>query len=256
MIETPLDRAMAAMSSGAEDDAARMAFYSRLIDAELFLLLQSEPVDGAIEPQVFDLSDGRFVLVFDTEERLAAFAGGIQPYVAITGRTLAKMLVKQGLGFGLNVDVAPSTFFVPADGVSWLAGTVFEEPDAREARVIEVFSPHNVTEAFLVALDAKLGVAEGLARFAYLVDAKYEDGSEGRLLGFVDALDGVQHALAKSVNEALVFSGEEGGLDVAFFSGADSVVAHLASCGIRLDLPAVQEAPAKGQDKDRPPRLR
>ena len=33
----------------------------------------AEAADGAIEPQVYDLSDGRFVLAFDRDERMAAF---------------------------------------------------------------------------------------------------------------------------------------------------------------------------------------
>ena len=38
--ETPLDAAHAAMEAAPEDDAARLRFYERLADSELFLLLR------------------------------------------------------------------------------------------------------------------------------------------------------------------------------------------------------------------------
>ena len=42
MTETPLDRAHDAMQAEPGDDAARLRFYERLADAELFLLLDAE----------------------------------------------------------------------------------------------------------------------------------------------------------------------------------------------------------------------
>ena len=42
-VETPLDRAHAKMQSASDQDAARLGFYERLADAELFLLLTQPP---------------------------------------------------------------------------------------------------------------------------------------------------------------------------------------------------------------------
>ncbi len=72
---TILDTAFAAMTAAPEDAALRLRFYERLADAELMLLLE-RPADGdRIAPRTFPLEDGPVVLAFDTEERLAAFAG-------------------------------------------------------------------------------------------------------------------------------------------------------------------------------------
>ena len=59
--ETPIDRAHAAMQARPEEDGARLAFYERLADAELFLMLQAEADDGAdtVTPELFEVGDAR-----------------------------------------------------------------------------------------------------------------------------------------------------------------------------------------------------
>ncbi|MEM6728737.1 MAG: SseB family protein, partial [Pseudomonadota bacterium] len=115
--ETPLDIAHAAMeASGA--DADRLRFYERVADAELFLMVEAEPDGNVAAPQLFDLDEGRFALAFDRAERLAAFVGGPAPYVAMSGRALVKLLVEEGLGLGLNLEVAPSAILLAPDALA------------------------------------------------------------------------------------------------------------------------------------------
>ena len=121
---TALDRAHAAMTAAPEDDGARLRFYERLADSELFMMLTKEVEDGNISPEMFDLADGTFVLLFDREERLAQFADRAVPYAALSGRVVAQMLAGQGIGLGLNLEVAPSSILIPAEAVSWLHQTL------------------------------------------------------------------------------------------------------------------------------------
>ena len=60
MTETALDRAHATMD---DSDAKRLAFFERVADSELFLLLQSEAEGDQLTPEVFDLGDAQYVLV-------------------------------------------------------------------------------------------------------------------------------------------------------------------------------------------------
>ena len=156
-METDLDRMHAAMDVAPEDDTARLAFFDRLADAELFLLLTAEPSGDAIEPALFDLESGRIAVAFDREDRLSAFAEGPAPYAALPGRVVAQMLASQGLGLGLNLGVAPSAFLLPAEGLAWLAGTLRHAPDLEDAGHPTSYStPSGVPEPLLRALDAKL----------------------------------------------------------------------------------------------------
>jgi hypothetical protein len=75
MTETQLDIAHARMEASPGDDALRLAFYNRLAEAELFLLLSKEATGDTVDPEVFDTGEGRFVLTFDRETRLTDFTG-------------------------------------------------------------------------------------------------------------------------------------------------------------------------------------
>ena len=54
MSETVIDRAFAAMQAAPEDEAAHLAFYERVADAELYLLLEKEAAADVIEPKVIE----------------------------------------------------------------------------------------------------------------------------------------------------------------------------------------------------------
>ena len=262
MAETPIDAAHAAMQAAPEDGAARLRFYERVADAELYLLLTEEAQDENISPELFELEAGRFVLAFDREERLAQFTGRPAPYAALSGRVLAQMLAGQGIGLGLNLEVAPSAILVPSEAVEWLHATLGHAPEETEARFAEFTAPGGLPEALIEALDAKLATAAGLAQAAYLVGTVDAAGGRGHLLGFIGAVEAAQGALAKAAGEALTFSGiEAGAMDVGFFAGDEAVTAKLAAVGLRFDLPQPQMperiAPAApGSDPDKPPILR
>ena len=256
---TPLDLAYAAMAA---DENQRLRFYERLADGEMFLLLEEEPAGEDLKPRVFPLEDGPVVLCFDLEERLAEFAGGVQPYAALPGRVIAQQLAGQGIGLGINLGVAPSGMVLPAEAVDWLAGMLEAAPEEVEA-VPESFSaPKGLPDALVAGLDAKLAKAGGLAGAALLAGVTYRGGRRGHMLAFVDAVEGAEAALARAAGEALAFSGVEAGeMDVAFLRTGDAAAAAMARVALRFDLPAsVRAAPegpaAPGSDPARPPRLR
>jgi hypothetical protein len=252
------------MEAAPGDDAARLAFYHRLADAELFLLLVREPPGAVIEPALFELEAGRVALAFDSEERLAAFASGPAPYAALPGRVVAGMLTEQGIGLGLNLGVAPSAFLLPAEGVGWLAGALGHAPEVAASRPLAYGSPGDVPEALLRALDAKLARLGGLAMSAHLVAVTYAGGGAGHLLAIEGARAGAEAALAKAVSEVLVFSGvEDGALDVTFLAPGDPALAPIRRQARSFDLPEPEPGTAQvvspaapGMDPARPPKLR
>jgi hypothetical protein len=261
-LETPLDRAHAAMQAAPDADTVRLRFYDRLVEAELFLMLAREAEGDKAEPELFDVGDARFVLVFDTEDRLSGFAGRAVPYVALSGRSIVAMLAGQEIGIALNPEVAPSSILLPPEAVDWLAETTAQGPSEAEARPEELRAPAAVPDGLLEAIDAKLRTATGLARRGYLAEVLYDTGVRGHLIGFTGAVPGAEPALARAIQEALVFSGlEAAALDVVFLRDSDPVTAQLARVGLRFDLPEPEMLPeversAPGSDPMRPPILR
>jgi hypothetical protein len=80
--ETPLDAAFLAMEADPEAEAPRLRFHEALLGAELFVLLEEE-AEERLKPRLFDLEEGRFVLAFDTDARLAAFLDEPAAYAAL-----------------------------------------------------------------------------------------------------------------------------------------------------------------------------
>lgn len=216
--ETPLDTSHAAMEAAPQDDAARLRFYERLADSELFLMLEKEAEGDTISPALFETPDGTFALVFDREDRLAEFAGQIVPYAALSGRMVVQMLAGQNIGLGVNLDVAPSAILIPADAVTWLQQTLGQAPAEVDAEIESVTAPRGLPEVLISSLDTKLATAVGLARSAYLVGLTYQGGGQGHMLGFVDAVEGAEPALAKAVGEALTFWASRPGRSTWAFS--------------------------------------
>jgi len=260
--DTPLDLAHAAMEAAPQDDAARLRFYERLADGELFLLLDEEPQDENLSPRVFPLEDGPVVLAFDSEDRLAEFAGGIAPYAALPGRVIAQTLAGQGVGLGLNLGVAPSAMVLPPDALEWLAATLGSGPEQVTARPDSFHPPRGLPERLIEGLDAKLARAGGLASAALLAGVTYQGGRRGHMLAFLDVATGAGAALARAAAEALTFSGVDAGeMDVAFLASSDPAAQAMARVALRFDLPQPIRAeplapPAPGSDPAKPPRLR
>ena len=262
-MNSELDRAYAAMLAGGDD--AGMAFYRALADAELFIVLEREGEGEVLTPRVFDLSDGRVLLVFDSEERLAGFAGEAVPYAALPGRVIAAQMLGQGLSLGLNLaSGAASEVVLPPEAVDWLMQMLDQPPaEVLQAQVAR-FEPPAVPQAVLAALGAVL--ASGVARAGWLAGAVYEGGQGAGRRGVMLALTGVTGAdearVARAVTEALAFSGLEASmLDLVFAAEGDGVLTRMAAVGLIFEAEAA--APeveivrlAPGSDPMRPPILR
>lgn len=252
MIETRLDTAFLAME---DSDAARLTFYERFADSELFLLLDETSVTPET-PLQFETSDGPMILVFDSEERLGAFAGGPAPYAALPGRAIARMLAEQGVGIAFNPDVAPSSMVIPPKAIAWLCTTLDSGPRHHEARPTLLQAPLAPPE-LIEALDRKLAAATGLGDRAWLAGATYADGTRALFLAVIAPRPGAESALARAVSEALTFSGvEDRTLDVGFFAADDPITEILGRVGLGFALPLPEAPPAPMRDPDTPPRLR
>jgi len=253
---THLDLVHKEMEAGGE--AERLRFYETLVAIELFLLLEAEAEADEVVPQAFAVEGQTFVLAFDTEDRLAVFAGTEAHYVGLSGRAVTEMLAEEGLGLGLSLEVGSSAMLLPPEGMVWLADMLAGAPQEVEAQPKEFHPPSGLPEALLTALDARLAAVEGLAESAYLVGVTYDTGAKGYLLGIIDPVPGAEAALAQAVSEALTFSElNAAALDVGFFQASDGAVMRMARVGLRFDLPKiVTEGPgAPGMDPEKPPRL-
>ncbi len=259
---TPLDHAHATMDADPENDAARLKFYERLADAELFMALEAEARENRIRPLIFEVEGGRFALVFDTEERLTDFTERPSPFAAMSGRSVVGMLVGQGIGLAVNPAVAPSAMLLPPEALSWLHDTLGAGPLEGQGTPTDVHPPTGVPESLIASIDAKLSTMAGMARAAYLAECIYKEGPRNHVIAFVDAQEAAKPAMAAAISEALTFSGlEAASLDILFLKASDAICASLARVGLRFDLPQIETPAARtvaapGMDPENPPKLR
>ncbi len=269
MSETKLDRAHDAMQTTPEDDAARVAFYGVLADAELFILLTDEPdTPSAINPEILDIEGDRFALVFDREERLGNFtkaqmeSDAPAPYAALPGRVIAGMLAGQNIGLGLNLGVAPSSILIPGAAMDWLMAALGETPSQAQSTVLAFLPPDAAALALLPALREKLATAGALKARAWLARARFADAGEGALLGLSGIPRESHDLLARAAQEALVFSGTNTELTTVFLDQGTRAEAELAAIGREIPLPAPATPtisappPPPGSDPDKPPILK
>jgi len=258
-MQTPLDKAHTLMEA---DEAQSLRFYERLADAELFLMLEEEASDDRARPLIFETSDGAVALVFDREDRLAEFVDTPTPFVAMSGRRIAKMLAGEGIGMGLNLGVAPSSMLMPPATVDWLDEILGAKSIVTEAIPEQLHPPKGLPETLISALDTKLANMSGVVASAYLVGVTYQGAQNGHMLAIIDVPIAAQAGVAEAISEALVFSGIEAGqLDVAFLDANAPHIVNFANVGLKFDIPdLVLPAPLKplvpGMDPQNPPKLR
>ncbi|WP_435311240.1 SseB family protein [Primorskyibacter sedentarius] len=259
---TRLDTAHDAMQAAPEDDTLRLRFFEELASTELFLLLTEEAREDSVSPEVFEISDNSFVLVFDREDRLAGFVGKPAPYAALPGRAIAGLLAGQNIGLGLNLETGPSSMLLPPEAVDWLAQTLAHAPQEAMATPRGFHAPTGVPGPLLSALEAKLTASAGLADAAFLAGVTYDDGRKTHLLAFSAARPGAEDALAGAINQALTFSGiEAGALDVVFLAPDDPALDRIRAVAHRFEIPqpsqpARRTPAAPGSDPAKPPILR
>lgn len=127
---TPLDQALEALRLDMNDAVAQSKFYDLFLNTTFCVpSLDPQELDGASAPgegQVLPLimeSDGNdYLMIFDTEERLKAWATDDVKWVGVPGYALA-LSTMPPLHLALNVGTDHAKQFVP-DEIAWLREVV------------------------------------------------------------------------------------------------------------------------------------
>ncbi len=271
---TALEKALAAVAERPDDEGAWRRLYARLVDAELYLLLEEPPDDDSISPRMVAADGDLVALAFDAEERISAFLDGAPAdFVAVAGAELAEMLSGAGgVGLGLNLDDPRLGLVLPAETLAWIAlqaRAVRAEP-VRHAGG-RVTAPPPLDEALEQLLADRLAELAGLADHALLAGvARDEEGPDAPgagdeaeepalLLAVVGLRRGAEAAVAEMLATAWALAAPEGpALELAFPAPGEPLAREAAAHGRRIPIPQRRRAApsAPGMDPERPPILR
>ena len=157
-----LNKAFREMSQDPENNDARLNYYGVLADTDLFLLLEQETSNEILEPKFIQLEGNNFALAFDSEENLSEFYGEAAAFAQITGRVLAKMLLEEKIGLGINLGVSEGELLLPWEIIEWFVNVLDETPNLIQTTP-KKFSPVKAfPEIMFKALQEKLKPAVGL----------------------------------------------------------------------------------------------
>ena len=257
-----LNKAFEEMAQNPENNDARLNYYGVLADANLVLLLEQEPSNEILEPKFIQLEGKNFALAFDSEESLSEFYGETAAFAQITGRVLAKMLLEENIGLGINLGVSEGELLLPYSVIEWFVSVLEETPDVVQNSPKKFLSANAFPEIMLKVLQEKLEPAVGLFDEIWICGVEYDEDEFSNLICLIGAQKPAEQAMIKSIKEVLSFSDINlGNTDVAQFNYDDEACSIIREIGIKLEFPQVPKlkSAAKGQKNKatlRPPRLR
>lgn len=257
-----LNKVFKEMSQNPENNDARLNYYGVLADTNLFLLLEQEPSNEILEPKFIQLEGKNFALAFDSEESLSEFYGEAAAFAQITGRVLAKMLLEEKIGLGINLGVSEGELLLPYEVVEWFVNVLDETPDLVQANPKKFLPANAFPEIMFQALQEKLEPAVGLFDEIWICAVEYNEDEISHLICLMGAQKSAQQAIVKSINEALFFTDINlGNIDVAHFNYDDEACSKIRAIGVKLEFPQVNKlksatGDAKNKTTLQPPKLR
>lgn len=112
---SPLDDVLQQFNDNPEE--AHQAFYEKVLNTELYVPLKealTEENPETVSPMILEADGKGYVMVFDSEERLNAWAGQEAPHVIYTGFQLVQQ-TPDTLYWALNVGSEQTKEFVPQE---------------------------------------------------------------------------------------------------------------------------------------------
>ena len=257
-----LNKAFLEMSQNPENNDARLNYYGVLADTNLFLLLEQEPRNEILEPKFIQLEGNSFALAFDSEENLSEFYGKAAEFAEVTGRVLAKMLLEEKIGLGINLGVSEGELLLPWEIIEWFVNVLDETPNLIQTTP-KKFSPVKAfPEIMFKALQEKLKPAVGLFDEIWMCAVEYNEDETSHLICLMGVQNSAQQAIVKSINEVLSFTDIDlGNIDVAHFNYHDEASSKIRTIGVKLEFPQMNELKsaagnAKNKVTSQPPKLR
>ena len=250
------------MSRNPENNDARLNYYGVLADTNLFLLLEQEPSNEILEPKFIQLEGKNFALAFDSEESLSEFYGEAAAFAEVTGRVLAKMLLEEKIGLGINLGVYEGELLLPWEIIEWFVNVLDEAPNLVQNTPKKFLRAEAFPEILVKALQEKLMPAVGLFDEIWICAVEYNEDETSHLICLMGVQNSAQQAIVKSINEVLSFTNIDlGNIDVAHFSYDDEVCTKIREIGIKLEFPKVNKVKNAARDVKnkaalQPPKLR
>ena len=256
-IQTRMDRAYQHMQSLPDNDTAGLRFYETFSDANLSVLINAD-----LSMQVFETSQGKIVLAFDTDDRMAEFVSEPTEFMKIPGRELVMRLLGTDTGVGLNLNVAPTSQILTPEILVWLSDLLSVDSTLLQDQAVGFTANCQSSSDDIAAISSRLENFAGRVSAAYMCGISYSDGVTADALIVVDCDPSVEADLFTAVIETQKFA-ENNATDLAikFITSSNPTLSEIRRIGQEIHIPkTIPSHPAQpkppGMDPDKPPILR
>lgn len=254
---TRLDVVYQRMQSSPESETAGLRFYEAFCDANLCVLINADT-----SMQVFETSQGKIVLAFDTDERVAEFISEATEFIKIAGRDLVMQLLASETGIGLNLNVAPTSQILSPDILTWLSEFLAESSSFSIDQVVAISPPDQWLDDHKTAISTQLEKYAGMIASAYFCSVTYSDNTVADAVFIVDCDPTTEAVLFTALVESQKFLDKNTAeIAIKFISPDNQEFPEICRVGEEIVISKLTvihtSAPtAPGMDPDKPPKLR
>ena len=226
---TPLDQAYIEATKNSKESV----FYNEFLNSTIFIPTINVPEedkhsraedDDTISPIIIESNGEKYLMLFDSKERLASWAQREVGFAALPGHAIVEMMGPD-FHWALNIGTEYTKTFVP-DEIEWLKGNLknIEEKSVSSGTQVLIGAPAKIPDGLIESLTKSLSSRNNEVKSAYLGQVYYVQDGEKPHLALVIETEIKDKSITEAISQDLAVStkgvlGEDEYIDILVNDG-------------------------------------
>jgi hypothetical protein len=226
---TPLDQAYIEATKNSKESV----FYNEFLNSTIFIPTINVPEedkhsraedDDTISPIIIESNGEKYLMLFDSKERLASWAQREVGFAALPGHAIVEMMGPD-FHWALNIGTEYTKTFVP-DEIEWLKGNLknIEEKSVSSGTQVLIGAPAKIPDGLIESLTKSLSSRNNEVKSAYLGQVYYVQDGEKPHLALVIETEIKDKSIIEAISQDLAVStkgvlGEDEYIDILVNDG-------------------------------------
>lgn len=226
---TPLDQAYIEATKNSKESV----FYNEFLNSTIFIPTINVPEedkhsraedDDTISPIIIESNGEKYLMLFDSKERLASLAQREVGFAALPGHAIVEMMGPD-FHWALNIGTEYTKTFVP-DEIEWLKGNLknIEEKSVSSGTQVLIGAPAKIPDGLIESITKSLSSRNNEVKSAYLGQVYYVQDGEKPHLALVIETEIKDKSIIEAISQDLAVStkgvlGEDEYIDILVNDG-------------------------------------
>ena len=226
---TPLDQAYVEATKNNKESV----FYNEFLSSTIFIPTINAPEedkhrragdDDTISPIIIESDGGKYLMLFDSKERLESWAQREVGFAALPGHAIVEMMGPD-FHWALNVGTEYTKTFVPEE-IEWLKENLknIEEKSVSSGTQVLIGAPAKIPDGLIQSLTKSLSSRNNEVKSAYLGQVYYVQDGEKPHLALVIETEIKDKSIIEAISQDLAvstkgFLGEDEYIDILVNDG-------------------------------------